>query len=90
MALQGPKPIPPKVIRRGADCVVEWGRKLREIEPEAELDFSWSRDAVTICDMRMPNALRYGDLYKSAEIARDEDLRPGDFEKRVAAFMGRA
>lgn len=90
MTNPGAKPLPLKVIRSGANCIVEWSRKLREIEPEAELDFSWVRDAVTICDMRMPNALRYGDLYKSAEIARDEDLKPGDFEKRVAAFMGRS
>ncbi len=90
MAIAPAKPQPPTRQRRGADCVIEWGAKLRDIEPMAELDFSWSHDAVTICDMRIPNALRYGDLYSSAEVARGDDRKPGDFERRVRAFMAKA
>jgi hypothetical protein len=37
--------------------------------------------------MRVPNALRYRDLYTSADLSREEYKREGDLERRVKAFM---
>ena len=53
----------------------------------AELDFSWKDDAITICDMRIPSALRYGVLYTRKEIQDLEGEFP-DFKARVSKFMG--
>lgn len=83
------KKIAPEPQKQPADLVREWSPLLREIEPDAVLDFSWARNAITICDMRRPNALRYGDLYTAAEIANGLHKAFGDFEKRVGAFMAK-
>ena len=70
-----------------SDLIRQWAPWLREFEPYAELDYSWPRRAITICDMRVPNALRFGVMYTDAEIVNgaysDEDR-----ERRVKAFMG--
>lgn len=81
------KKIAPAAEKQPADLIREWSPLLREIEPDAVLDFSWTRNAITICDMRRPNALRYGDLYTAVEIAHELHKTFGDFEKRVSAFM---
>ncbi len=81
---------PPRVPDQPADLVRKWSAQLRQTEPMAELDFSFSRDAITICDMRVPTALRYGDLYTRAEIEDNLHRVDGDMERRVAAFMGKA
>ena len=70
-----------------ADLIRDWSRWLRNFEPMAELDFSWPKQAITICDMRVPNALRYGILYTVAEVA-NEAYSDADRERRVKAFMG--
>jgi len=73
--------------RQPNDLIRDWTRWLRDFEPMAELDFSWPKQAITICDMRVPNALRYGILYTVAEIA-NEAYSDTDRERRVKAFMG--
>lgn len=81
------KKISPEVKKQPADLVREWSPLLRDIEPDATLDFSWARDAITICDMRRPASLRYGDLYTRHEIEEGLHKNFGDFERRVRAFM---
>ena len=80
----------PKLITpppQPADLIREWAPWLRRFEPSAEIDFSWSRDAITICDMRTPNALRYRDLYTTAELVNGDHKRVGDVDRRVRSFM---
>ena len=76
-------PLPPQP----ADLIREWGPRVRAIDSCIELDYSWANSAITICDMRVPNALRYRDLYTSADLSRGEYKRDGDLERRVKAFM---
>ena len=84
-ALSRPKPRSPERPAQPADLVRQWGPLIREIESDAEIDFSFSKDAITICDMRAPAALRYGVLFKRAELTP----RPSDDEvrRRVREFM---
>ena len=84
------KKITPEVKKQPADLIREWSPILLEIEPDAVLDFSWARNAITICDMRQPNALRYGDLYTGSEIDGGMYKVAGDFERRVNAFMAKS
>jgi hypothetical protein len=67
-----------------------WGPKLREIEREAELDYSFKLDAITITDMTIPSALRTGILFTRKEVEEHADHRitgAGKFQDRVTAFM---
>lgn len=74
--------------RQPVDFMREHAAELRRIEPDAELDFSFAKDAVEIIDMRIPSAQRRGVLYRRSEVADGVDKIEGDFEKRVHAFMG--
>jgi hypothetical protein len=60
---------------------------VRKFEPMAELDFSFYTDAITICDMSAPNALRYGILYTRFDLDDDLHKKSGELERRVNAFM---
>lgn len=79
----------PEIKKEPSDLVREWGPLLREIEPDGVLDFSWARNAITICDMRRPSSLRYGDLYTCEEIKNGMHKVFGDFERRVRSFMAK-
>lgn len=74
-----PEPVQP------ADLVRQWASLAREIDG-VELDFSFSRDAITMCDMRTPSALRYGDLFTRKEL---QEGRPSlsEVERRIREFM---
>lgn len=82
-----PKPKPPAPPVQPADLIREWAPMLKRIDPNAELDFSFAQDAITICDMRVPNALRYGVLYGRRDIQEGLHKVAGDFERRVREFM---
>lgn len=86
-AAHAKKPIPEKP-KQPAELIREWAPLARSISPMAELDFSFSKDAITICDMTVPNALRYGDLFRRAEINDNLYKLPGEVERRIRAFMG--
>jgi len=88
MPAHAKKPVPEKQ-KEPADLIREWSPLLHEIEPDAVLDFSWARNAITICDMRRPNSLRYADLYTVPEINGGMHKVTGDFERRVNAFMAK-
>lgn len=64
-----------------------WNPRIRAIEDNAELDFSWKLNGITITDMSIPSALRSKLLYSQAEVEARADAN-GDFERRVAKFMG--
>lgn len=74
--------------RQPAQFIEEWAPYLKQIEADAEMDFSFRNDAVMIVDMRLPNAQKHGVLYKRQEIADGADRIEGDFEERVRKFMG--
>jgi len=82
-----PKPKPLAPPQQPADIIREWTPLLRKIDDNAELDFSFAKDAITICDMRVPNALRYGVLYGRRDLQDGLHKLPGDFERRVRDFM---
>jgi hypothetical protein len=82
------KKTPVEQPKQPAELVREWNQAVRAINPMAELDFAFAADAITICDMTVPNALRYGILFKRAEINDGLYKLPGEIEKRVRAFMG--
>jgi len=52
-----------------------------------ELDFSWADDAITMCDMRVPSALRYRTLYTRQDIQKSLGQFP-DLKERLQKFMG--
>jgi hypothetical protein len=80
------KPPPrPRTCRQFLD---KWQPILRTIESYAELDYSFKLDGVTITDMTSPSALRTKLLYSRAEVEAFADAVDGDFERRVAKFMG--
>lgn len=75
-----------KEIQPG-DVLPELIYKVKELVGfDAELDFSWKNDAVTICDMRVPSSLRYRNLYTREEIQNSGGLFP-DLSLRVSRFM---
>lgn len=86
MGLVRQKPPPPP---QPADLVREWTPIAKEIDPAAELDFSFARDAITICDMRTPNALKYCDLFTRRELEQTRGFRPTteEVERRIRKFM---
>lgn len=81
IARSKPKPTPVQP----ADLVRQWAPLAREIYG-VELDFSFSRDAITMCDMRTPNALRYGDLFTRKELQEGRPLL-SEVERRIREFM---
>lgn len=83
------KQTPVERPKQPAELIREWAPIVREINPMAELDFSFANDAITICDMTVPNALRYGNLFTRYEVLDCIYKLPGELEKRVRAFMGR-
>lgn len=83
------KKSPPERQKSPAELIREWAPLVRNINPMAELDFSFSQDAITICDMTVPNALRYGALFHRNEIDDNFHKIGGEVERRVRAFMGR-
>jgi hypothetical protein len=70
-----------------ADLVREWIPLVRDIDRFAEIDFSYRDDAITICDMRAPAALRWGILYRRHELQDNLYKIQGDLERRVKEFM---
>jgi hypothetical protein len=80
----------PAKIEQPADLLDRWRPLVRELEPYAELDFSFSQNAITICDMRAPASLRYGKLFTTQEITDGAYKPKGELERRVRAFMDRA
>lgn len=83
LAKQRPVPPPPQP----ADLVRQWGPLVRSIDPHIELDFSFAKNAIEICDMRVPNALRYGVLFTRKEIDEGVYKKPDEIERRVREFM---
>jgi hypothetical protein len=83
LAKQKQAPPPPQP----ADYIRQWAPMVRAIDENAELDFSFAKDAITICDMRIPNALRYGNLFTRTELAAEAHKKPGEVERRVREFM---
>jgi hypothetical protein len=82
LAKQRPAPPPPQP----ADLIRQWQPLAYGVSDAAELDFSFVKDAITICDMRVPNALRYGVLFTRREL--QERRRTADeVEQRVREFM---
>jgi len=73
-----------------ADLIRQWAPLVHAWEPMAELDWSFNQDAITISDMRVTNALRYGVLYTRHEIEDCLYKIDGDLERRLKAFMGKA
>jgi hypothetical protein len=84
-----PNPKAPPRPKQAADLIAEWTPIVRAIDPNAELDFSFMKDAITICDMRRPSSLRYGTLYTREELLDNLYKLHGDMEKRVRDFMAR-
>lgn len=82
LAKQKIPPPPPQP----ADYIRQWAPMVRAIDENAELDFSFTKDAITICDMRIPNALRYGNLFTRTELQKGQPA-PGEVERRVREFM---
>lgn len=80
------KPRPPERPPQPADLLRQWTRLARGIDGNVELDFSFSRDAITMCDMRAPNALRYADLFTRKELA-DGQPALSEVERRIREFM---
>jgi hypothetical protein len=74
--------------KQPAELMREWAPMVREINPMAEIDYSFNQDAITICDMTFPNALRYGVLFKRHELEDNLHKPPGEIDRRVRAFMG--
>jgi hypothetical protein len=87
MPAHAKKTAPPSV-KQPSELMREWAPHVRSLNPMAELDFSFSKDAIVICDMTVPNALRYGVLYTRAEINDGLYKLAGDIDRRVNAFMG--
>lgn len=83
LAKQRPTPPPPQP----AELVRQWAKLVRDIDVDAELDFSFAKDAITICDMRAPNALRYGVLFTRKELDDLAYRKPDEIERRVREFM---
>ena len=82
LAKQKQAPPPPQP----ADYIRQWAPMVRAIDENAELDFSFTKDAITICDMRIPNALRYGNLFTRKELQEGKPAL-GEVERRVREFM---
>jgi hypothetical protein len=82
-AKQRPAPPPPQP----AELINRWRDLVRSIDECAELDFSFAKNAIEICDMRVPNALRYGVLFTRREIDEGAWRRPDEIERRVREFM---
>ena len=78
---------PPPAKEHPADLIVLWTPMLKRLEPDLEIDYSFAKDAITMCDMRRPSALRYGNLYTGEELDRGEYRKVGDIERRVRSFM---
>ena len=69
------------------DFLEYWSPKLREINEDAELDYSFRDDAITVTDMTIPSALRTGVLFTRAEVEDREDQKFGEFAERIKAYM---
>lgn len=67
-----------------------WQPKIRAVDADIEIDFSWSKKAITITDMRIPSALRTGTLYTQQEVEDGADRVPGDLNRRVEQFLAQA
>lgn len=85
-ALPRPKPRPPERPPQPADLVRQWAKLARNIDDNVELDFSFSRDAITMCDMRAPSALRYADLFTCKELGEGQPAL-SEVERRIREFM---
>lgn len=72
-----PAAVMPKLIRRVRDL----------FGLDVELDFSWADDAIIVCDMRVPSALRYSILYTRTDIQKSLGKFP-DLSSRIQKFMG--
>lgn len=80
---QKPAPPPPQP----AELIDRWRSLVKSIDEHTELDFSFAKNAITICDMRMPNALRYGTLFTRKECDEGVWRKPDEIERRVREFM---
>ena len=86
MALKAKKSVPARK-RTCRDFLEYWSPKLREINEDAELDYSFRDDSITITDMTIPSALRTGILFTRAEVEDHADQKFGEFAERVKAYM---
>lgn len=55
-----------------------------------EIDYSFTHDAIMAHDMRKPANIRVGVLYSRSEIMDSLYRFPGNFEKRVNAFLAKS
>lgn len=67
----------------------EWLPRIRNSGEPIELDYSFSDDAISVTDMRIPSALRTGVLYRRHEVEDNVDRVRGDFDKRVKDFLAK-
>ena len=67
-----------------------WQPRIRAVNADIEIDFSWRDKAITVTDMRIPSALRTGVLYTQQEVEDGADRTPGDFGRRVDRFLAQA
>ena len=81
------RPAPRKL--QPADYIEIWAPLLRSIEPEAELDFSFSKDAITITDMRIPTAMRTGILFGRHDLDDLAHFKLGEVERRMHDYLSR-
>ena len=72
------------------DFLDYWMPRIRSIADCVELDYSFALDAITATDMRSPSALRTAMLYSRHEVLDGVDREPGEFEKRIHAFLAMA
>lgn len=75
-------------VKSPAELIAEFNPIAKAIDKKIELDYSFYRAAITICDMTVPNAMRYGDLYTLDELHENLHKIPGDLVRRIKAFMG--
>ena len=67
-----------------------WQPRIRSVNVDIEIDFSWRDKAITVTDMRIPSALRTGVLYTQQEVEDGADQVQGDFASRVDRFLAQA
>jgi hypothetical protein len=70
------------------DFIDQYYDKLKKLSGILEMDFSYSKDAVIVYDMSIPNAPRSFPLYTSKEIADGVYIIVGDMERRIEKFLG--
>lgn len=86
--IKGVKPPPKK--RSCMEFIEYWQPRIRAVDADIEIDFSWKDQAITVTDMRIPSALRTAVLYTQQEVENCVDREEGDFNRRVQDFMKQA